>query len=384
MMLDCLSCKTKNFLFLYKIKKFPLFWGAVPKNKISEVPSYPFEVSYCEKCGLVQQSKLIKEIVINKVYTAQYYNCPSPIISDMGVSEIEKFLNFFLKCKNKPGKILEIACFDGYLLEKLKKLKWDVYGCDPCPVTDIAINRLGRERIRKAFFKDVTYPKNYFDEIIFRNLLVAIYNPNSFLKTVRTCLKENGKIFIDVPNLKEIIKRGSFGFFYHQNVSYFTLESLKILLSNNGFKITNYFEGKPNLFVEAIKINKKYKPVVKNYNKKILKEISKKNNSIKKKITKYFDDKKIKRIIVFGSSGLSTTLLGILNKKQKNKIKLVVDNDKQKHNKILSGSSIEIFNPKEVLKIDFDIILICSHFCSEQIKASLKVLGVNLSKVRTI
>ena len=102
------------------------------------------------------------------------------------------------------------------------------------------------------------------------------------------------------------------------------------------------------------------------------------------KILFYFNQRDINKIILFGSSAVSTTLIRILNDKQKDKIKLIVDNDKQKHNKILSGSSIEIFNPKEILKIDFDIILICTHLFSEQIKASLKVLGVNLSKVRTI
>ena len=86
---------------------------------------------------------------------------------------------------------------------------------------------------------------------------VNVSNPNSFLKTVRSCLKENGKIFIDVPNLKEIIKLGGFGLFFHQHVTYFTIKTLSILLSKNGFKIQNYFEGKPNLFVEAIKTKNK-------------------------------------------------------------------------------------------------------------------------------
>ena len=102
-MLTCLSCSKKSLKLLYKIKKFPLFWGAIPKIKLSLI-LYPFELSYCKYCGLVQQTKLLGEKIINKVYTAKYYACPSPIISGMGVSEIEKFLNFFHKCKNKPGK----------------------------------------------------------------------------------------------------------------------------------------------------------------------------------------------------------------------------------------------------------------------------------------
>ena len=69
-------------------------------------------------------------------------------------------------------------------------------------------------------------------------------------------LKNNGKIFIDVPNLKEIIKLGGFGLFFHEHISYFSLETLRRLLNNNGFKVNKSFEGNPNLFVEAVKVSK--------------------------------------------------------------------------------------------------------------------------------
>ena len=382
-MTQCLTCESKDFEILYKIKEFPLFWGAIPKNKVSDIPSYPLEISFCKQCGLVQQTKLVDEEIINKIYTADYYNCPSPITSGMGVSEIEKFLRFFKKCNNLPSKLLEIACFDGYILRKLSAEKWDVYGCDPSSMADIAIKNLGIKKIKKSFFSSSSYPKNFFDVIIFRNLLEHMYDLHSFLSNVNNCLVENGKIFIDVPNLKEIIKRGGFGLFFHQHITYFTIKTLSILLSKNGFKVQNYFEGKPNLFVEAIKTENKSEKFVKENNKD-LNDLSQNSKLMTEKILFYFNQRDINKIILFGSSAVSTTLIRLLNDKQKDKIKLIVDNDKQKHNKILSGSSIEIFNPKEVLKIDFDIILICSHFCSEQIKASLKVLGVNLSKVRTI
>ena len=58
-MTQCLSCESKDFKILYKIKEFPLFWGEVPKNKVSDIPSYPLEISFCKQCRLVQQTKLV-------------------------------------------------------------------------------------------------------------------------------------------------------------------------------------------------------------------------------------------------------------------------------------------------------------------------------------
>ena len=66
-MIQCLTCESKDFEILYKIKEFPLFWGAIPKNKVSDIPSYPLEISFCKQCGLVQQTKLVDEEIINKM-----------------------------------------------------------------------------------------------------------------------------------------------------------------------------------------------------------------------------------------------------------------------------------------------------------------------------
>ena len=35
------------------------------------------------------------------------------------------------------------------------------------------------------------------------------------------------KFLLDVPNLKEVIKLGGFGLFFHQHVTYFTINSIK-------------------------------------------------------------------------------------------------------------------------------------------------------------
>lgn len=381
---NCSSCNSSKFKVLYKIKSFPVFWGAIPKEQLKKIKSYPFELSYCKNCGLVQQSKRLDEKIINKVYTAEYYNCPSPLISGMGVSEIEKFINFFKKCKNKPGKIMEVACFDGYLLKQLKKLKWDVHGCDPCSTADIAIKILGNKRIKKVFFEKGVYPKESFDAVVFRNLLEHIYEPNNFLKEVRESLKNGGKIFIDVPNLKEVIKLGGFGLFFHQHVTYFTIKSIDTLLSKNGFKITNYYEGKPNLFVEAVKISRPKIKNIKNKDEKILKKLANQSVLMKKKAHKLFDNKQIKKIVIFGSSALATTLIGTLNKKQLEKVKLIVDNDSEKHKKYLCGSNFEIVSPKKILDIDYDLIFVTSHFFPNQIKSSLRSIGVDISKVYCI
>ena len=117
---DCLVCKGTDFIELLHLEQFPIFFGAVHSEKISKVECFPLTIAICDQCSLVQQINLLEEKILNEVYTAEYYNCPSPLMTGMGISEIDKFYSFFQSCKLTPSKLLEIACFDGYLLEKLK------------------------------------------------------------------------------------------------------------------------------------------------------------------------------------------------------------------------------------------------------------------------
>ena len=271
-----------------------------------------------------------------------------------------------------------------YLLENIKKKNWDVYGCDPSSMTNLAIKRLGKKRIKKIFFKKSAYSRESFDFIIFRNLISLIYKPNLFLKTIYETLNENGKIFIDLPNFKEIIKVGGFGLFFHQHVNYFTLKSLNNLLLKNNFKITKYFEGKPNMFVEAKKLKKKSEIIIKNYDLKLLKKLDIKSKNIRNKVLRRFQNDKINKIILFGASAVSTTIMGMLNNKQKEKIILFIDNDLEKQGKYLSGSNFQIKSPKEIKNKNFDIVFLTSHFFIKEIKKQLSQMGIPNNKIKNI
>ena len=147
---SCNCISTKRFRKIFFLKKFPMFFGAIPEN-LKKIKQYPLEISICNKCKLIQQTKRINEKILNKVYESKFYNCPAPTVSNIGKSEIEKFLKYFYSRRNKKKKLLEIACFDGFILKKLFKRKWDVYGSDPSPSTKELLKELGPKRIKQKY-----------------------------------------------------------------------------------------------------------------------------------------------------------------------------------------------------------------------------------------
>ncbi len=380
----CLSCKNSKFENIINVKKFPIYWGVLDKKYIERVKYYPLQVGQCSSCGLVQQTKILKKKIMDQIYETENYLCPSPIKSGMGKREIHKFYDFFKKQKLKKQRLLEIACYDCYLLNILKNDNHDVFGCDPSPDTIEQKKKFKKNKIKNVFYDQGIYPKKYFDVIIFRNLLEHVENLNLFLKKVKYSLKENGSIFIDVPNMNEIRKIGGLGLFFHQHLSYFTFESIKNLLLNNGFIIKDFKLGKPNLFVHAINKNsaKKFSNYKINFVNKNL--ITRKASTKLKKIYSTIEKKNNNQIALFGASALCTTLITMLNKNQLSKIKIITDNDNFKVGKILCGSNLVVKSPKMLTKLKIDKIIICSYFFIDEIIASLKKLGISKNKIITL
>tara|TARA_B100000787_G_C16193725_1_gene299228 strand:- start:1606 stop:2757 length:1152 start_codon:yes stop_codon:yes gene_type:complete len=380
----CSLCKSKSLRDFYTIKKFPIYFGAIPKKSHHKIKKFPLEVSFCNKCNLVQQTNRIDEKYMNQVYSSTYYNCPSPKKSGMGLREIHKFWEFFKSLKQSPKKILEIASFDGYLLGLLKSKGWDIYGCDPAEASKKIAKKKFKNKIKTGFYKKGSYKKNEFDVIVFRNLLEHIYDLNTFLQNVSYSLKSNGHIFIDIPNIKAIVKSGSFGVFFHQHLSYFSKSTIRQVLANNGFKVIKIKEGNPNLFVYAKKVEKTKNQKVLNVDEKFLLENLDKSRNKQKEIMKIFNDKKNKKIILFGMSALATSIINFLPNNLKNKIVMISDNDKEKQGKLLAGFGKLITHPQAIMKTKFDKILICSYFFKKEIVNSLKKYVDNKEKILTI
>lgn len=375
----CIVCNSANFLILLHLDSFPLYFGALPKNYHSTVSQYPLTIALCKECNLVQQTDRVEESIMNNVYEADYYNCPSPTGSGMGICEIQKFYHFFNSIKLNKGKLLEIGCFDGYLLNELQKEEWDVYGIDPSNATTNIVNNFPTGHIKSSFFDNKSFPNELFDVIIFRNLLEHIYNPNEFLRNVTNRLNENGYIFIDVPNIKALNAAGGIGSFFHQHISYFSIESMQFLLRQHGFNVIKYHEGSPNLFVCSKKERWMPKKINKENINDNLYDIADKIKAKMKKAISIFETNK--NIVLFGASLICTTIINSLDKKDKEKIKYIFDNDKTKHGRYIFNCNITIQAPKKLNDNACDIIFILTWIFSDEILDQLLKIGYRREQV---
>lgn len=218
--------------------------------------------------------------------------------------------------------LLEIGCGSGFFLEYLSDNGFCIEGYDP--------SYTGKNpRIKKEYYTNKV--NKVYDAIILRHVLEHIPNPYNFLLTLKENNKNNGLVYIEVPNLDYINENFGFYDFYYEHVNYFRLSDFQAMF--NSIKEYGTLFGGEFLYIVAD-----------------LKELKKPNNktpfilnpSFQKKFNEYVDlIKNANNKTVLWGCGLRGTMFSILMYNNDAKFDYFVDINPNKQNKYLPLISSE-------------------------------------------
>tara|TARA_R100000781_G_scaffold38417_2_gene26986 strand:+ start:2747 stop:3931 length:1185 start_codon:yes stop_codon:yes gene_type:complete len=357
---SCASCSGRKFDVIYDFGKIPLA-GSFPKEN-KNIEYFPLKIIKCKKCGLVQTNTLIPPEVLFKDYR---------YISSVGMQKhFNSFADWLIRTQKLTAmsNVLEFGCNDGPLLEALKyRGIHNTLGVDPA--TNIV--ELGRKKslnILNDFF-DYNLARNKewenkFDLILASNTFAHIENINSVVKGVHYSLKPKGRFIFEVQYLVDLVDKFQFDFMYHEHLFYYTVTSLKTLLSKHNLKIINV-ESVPihsgSIRVIATKDTSEFKEEVvdgfmeveKDYN-----DLSKFKNSIAKSLNNlktFLDNNKDKKIIGYGASGRANVVVGTLDLDE-SYINYIIDESPERYNRLTSNGKIRILPPSEIGEADYILI----------------------------
>lgn len=100
----------------------------------------------------------------------------------------------------KIEDILEIGCGFGFLLYELRRMGKNVKGIEPDPGAAFYASRNLHLPIRNQMFEDCG-EEGKFDLVILSHVLEHVAQPKNFLKKIlQEYLKDNGYLFIEIPN----------------------------------------------------------------------------------------------------------------------------------------------------------------------------------------
>ncbi|AJF60200.1 MAG: 2-polyprenyl-3-methyl-5-hydroxy-6-metoxy-1,4-benzoquinol methylase [archaeon GW2011_AR10] len=205
----------------------------------------PHSIEKCSSCGI-----------------SRTFPVPKPNYA----GEKEKHLNYLLERKKvegfmeelleevkkfKPsGKLLDVGCSVGILLELAERSGYSVKGVEPSRIAAAEAKKaLGKKAVKEALFEDSGFPPRYFDLVVFNHVFEHFQEPAAALKEAKRILRKKGVVVIGVPDFESRlagIKKQNWVYLNpEEHVWHFGHKILPALLSRNGFRVLKVKINKP-------------------------------------------------------------------------------------------------------------------------------------------
>lgn len=191
------------------------------------------EIFKCTNCGLgITDSKDMPDY-------SQYHRDATYL------AENEQFKNIFSKRVNlilsfkRQGSVLDIGSSTGELLSLFKNRGWEVLGIEPSAAAASEALKRGIPTVNKTFEEFGTDQK--FDVVILNHVLEHMANPLAILRKVKSLLKEEGIVLVDVPHfggLAAKVKGAGWEYILpHEHLWHFTVKAFMLLLAKANLRV---------------------------------------------------------------------------------------------------------------------------------------------------
>jgi SAM-dependent methyltransferase len=163
-----------------------------------------FDICECESCGLSFSDPLPPPAVLTDFYISAH-----PYVdvygSDHGWQRRQHELDL-LRIDRPSGRLLDIGCSFGLLLDVASRSGWDVYGVDPDPAAvEAARGRVGDDRVRVGFADELPVEDwAPFDVISMSHVLEHVVEFRAVLARCADLLAPGGILAIQVPNRRAL------------------------------------------------------------------------------------------------------------------------------------------------------------------------------------
>lgn len=369
-------------------QKFALMHGVPLPNE--------YDIVSCKRCGFVYADTSANQTKYD-IYYEKFSKYEDELISSgSGFDEydnrrlIETASLIARYIPDKSKSIVDIGCGNGGLLEKLSEIGFrDLTGVDPSQKCVDNVKNRGTYAVQGSIF-NLNRNKKY-DCIILSEVLEHVEDLNGAVSSLKSILKENGLIYMDVPDASRYAEYFIAPFYYFdcEHINHFDIYSIQNLFLE--FKLIE--NGEKELSLDN---NNKY-PIFysifkyEHSNRKIIEDIY-----IKEKVLKFINqsykpykkiDDKIKGMYESGEDvyifGAGQYLLRILNNTYLSKcnVKGLIDNDKNKQGKVIDN--LKIYSPEHILNYNGCIVVVSALY-SKNIVEQIRHMGLTKNEIIVI
>lgn len=246
---QCCLCKASDLECLFRLDDLPISHNL---RRRPEDPDPRFSLSFglCRHCGLLQILDPIPPDLI-------YAQADTYTTGFQRPRHIEDLITTMLAHQD-PRAAIDIGCNDGSLLQALAAAGYGrLVGVEPNAVAAEVARRKGHD-VRAGYLTadlagrlvDEAGP---FDAVYLRHVVEHVGDLEGFFGAVRTLLRDEGLLAVELPDVEESLRLGSPSILWEEHVSYFTRPLAEHMLQRFGFAIvdrrTYAFGGGSQAFV---------------------------------------------------------------------------------------------------------------------------------------
>jgi len=222
-------------------------------HKVSEQGQFgiPAHVVICRRCGLTYLNPRWNKERLTHFYEKEYDNFYRPSMNADAAQSL--YIPMYERLKSQNFKlenmehILDIGSGEGnnlkYIIDQLPNARF--YAIEPSPTCRTALQALN-VNILGTDAEEEFAPKfhGYFDLIIMRHVLEHFANPIEIIKKVKPLLKEDGILYIAVPNSLNFGKHKLLDHCFRSvHTYYFSVHTIQNIFRKSGVDVVWIAEG---------------------------------------------------------------------------------------------------------------------------------------------
>jgi len=354
----------------------PAEWFYTHENLSKTKHFFPLEVFYCKSCSHIQSLDVLDPKVLfqNYFYTSE----SSPGLSIHFKNYADELIERFNL--GKESLVVDIGSNDGTLLHYLQLKKINVVGVEP----SLKLAQLAENRgvstlngfIDTEIVKEVLCRFGAADVVTANNVFAHHDDLAGMAARISELLKPDGQFVFEVSSFGHLLQNKIFDYVYHEHLSHHSLKPLISFLKKFDMLVVDVQimmskGGSLRVYSQKVKTKSKVKvstevdKVIKwesdtgVYDLDKLKTFQKEIEGVGKKVRDYLEKNKTRRIIGYGASATTTTLL--YNFDIITFLERLVDDNPVRYGSFLPGSTLQVLSPDSIrIPETVEIVFICA------------------------
>lgn len=225
--------------------------------------------SRCRNCSHIYANPRPTEASILRAYAlpaddyARFFKCPEFQVAAYQQSShawqrhnAVGYVRRLEQIRPAKGRLLELGCSSGILLETAQASGWDVAGIDPSALSSRGAELDRRLNIYRTNLFEAPFPDASFDFVFAASVIEHLTDPKRYLRKLAGLLKPGGEIFIAaLPNVRSFtITLGIDRYIGNHppgHLQFFSRRTIRSLLEATGFEaVQTTVHGMPETILE--------------------------------------------------------------------------------------------------------------------------------------